>query len=277
MIASPGDVLPERDLIRDLLHEWNFIHSVSTKTILEPVGWETHSAPDLSGPAQELINERVLKDCDLLVGLFWTRVGTPTGKSVSGSVEEIQRHLDAGKPAMVYFSLAPVAPESLDAEQFKALLKFKDWCRSKGLIEEYENLSDLRSKFARQLPLMLRDNKYIRDLTASNAPAVVDTPSQIASIAKPQLSDEAKTLLIEASLDRNGYVLKTRTMSGTLVQTNGKSLIEDRANPRQVARWEFAIDQLLRMGLLKDVGVKGEVFSLTAEGFELADRLRVNG
>jgi hypothetical protein len=31
--------------------------------LLHPVGWETHSSPDLSAPAQELINDRVLKDC----------------------------------------------------------------------------------------------------------------------------------------------------------------------------------------------------------------------
>jgi hypothetical protein len=62
-----------------------------------PVGWEMHSAPDLAGRPQELINDRVLKDCDLLGGIFWTRLGTPTGESASGTVEEIKEHLAAGK------------------------------------------------------------------------------------------------------------------------------------------------------------------------------------
>ena len=43
-----------------------------------PVGWETHSSPDLGAPAQEQINERILEHCDLLIAVFWTRLGTPT-------------------------------------------------------------------------------------------------------------------------------------------------------------------------------------------------------
>ena len=107
MIASPGDVLEERNVARDIIHEWNYIHSPSTNTVLIPVGWETHSPPDLGGRPQQLINDRVLKDCDLLVGIFWTRLGTPTGESASGTAEEIEKHIAAGKPAMVYFSAKP--------------------------------------------------------------------------------------------------------------------------------------------------------------------------
>ena len=87
MIASPGDVLDARRLVRDLIHEWNYVHSLPNNIVLMPVAWETHTSPELSARPQELINERVLKDCDLLIGLFWTRLGTPTCKAASGSVE----------------------------------------------------------------------------------------------------------------------------------------------------------------------------------------------
>jgi hypothetical protein len=118
----------------NLLFDWNYVHSLTTKTILTPVGWDTHASPDLGGRPQKLINERILKDCDLLVGIFWTRLGTPTGTSESGTVEEIKTHLAAGKPAMVYFSDAPVAPASVDPKQFEALRKFRAWCEQQGLI-----------------------------------------------------------------------------------------------------------------------------------------------
>ena len=142
MIASPGDVFDEREVVRDIIHEWNYVNSISTNAVLMPVGWDTHSAPELSGRAQELINAQVLRDCDLLVGIFWSRLGTPTGEAASGTVEEIERHLDAGKPAMVYFSAAPVAPQSLDPDQFAALQEFRSWCEGKGLIETYANGTD---------------------------------------------------------------------------------------------------------------------------------------
>ena len=110
MIASPGDVYEEREVIREVVHNWNYINSTRTKVILIPAGWKTHTAPELGTRPQELINSRILRDCDLLIGVFWTRLGTPTGKSESGTVEEIEEHIKAGKPAMIYFSSKPAAP-----------------------------------------------------------------------------------------------------------------------------------------------------------------------
>src|SRR5450759_2687500 len=136
MIASPGDVLEHRQVIRDVVHEWNYINSLHTNVVLMPVGWETHSSPELgSKKAQDLINERILKDCDLLVAVFWTKLGTPTEQSLSGSAEEIERHLKAGKPAMVYFSTAPFAEESVDMGQYRLLGEFREWCNDRGLTE----------------------------------------------------------------------------------------------------------------------------------------------
>jgi hypothetical protein len=49
MIASPGDVNEERKIIREVLSEWNAVNSEMRKIVLLPVGWETHSAPEISG------------------------------------------------------------------------------------------------------------------------------------------------------------------------------------------------------------------------------------
>ena len=97
MIASPGDVADERDIIRSVIHDWNDVNAAATRVMLTPVGWETHAAPELGARPQELVNARVLKDCDLLVGVFWTRLGTPTGKEQSGTVEEINQHVKQKK------------------------------------------------------------------------------------------------------------------------------------------------------------------------------------
>ena len=164
MIASPGDVLSERNVAREVLHDWNSIHSLTTKTILTPVGWDSHISPDLGGRPQKLINERVLKDCDLLVGIFWTRLGTPTGTSESGTVEEIKTHIAEGKPAMVYFSDAPVAPASLNPAQFEALGKFKAWCQQEGLISRYDNVPDFQTKFARELQIQMNTHPFLKKL-----------------------------------------------------------------------------------------------------------------
>ena len=56
MIASPGDVAEERQVIREMIHEWNDINSARSKVMLTPIGWETHTSPELGVRPQKLIN-----------------------------------------------------------------------------------------------------------------------------------------------------------------------------------------------------------------------------
>lgn len=88
-IASPGDVKEERSIVREVLAEWNDINSEKRALVLLPIGWDTHSTPEMGSPAQEIINKRVLKTADILIGVFWTKVGTPTDRYPSGTIEEI--------------------------------------------------------------------------------------------------------------------------------------------------------------------------------------------
>lgn len=286
MIASPGDVSEERNLIRDILHEWNDIHSISMNYVLLPVGWETHSSPDLGGRAQSLINTNVLSKCDLLVGVFWTRIGTPTGEAESGTAEEIRKHLDAGKPAMVYFSTAPVAPESLDPMQYKALKDFKEWCKGKGLIEQYDNLAAFSEKFRRQVQIIIRDNDYLKALSKvsknDTAAIVVREEDTIGKIsvktpigtkADTPLSSEARRLIIEASKDKSGVIMSIRYLSGQAIKTNNINFA-DSGDRRSVARWEAAIEQLTSLGMIVSLGHKNEIYKVTAKGYELADALQ---
>ena len=125
MIASPGDVASERNIIREMIYEWNAVHSKARKIVLLPVGCESHTSPEMGKRSQEIINKQVLYKCDLLVGVFWTRIGTSTGEYISGTVEEIEKHIDAAKPAMLYFSDQPARLDSVDSVQYEKLQEFK--------------------------------------------------------------------------------------------------------------------------------------------------------
>ena len=160
LIASPSDVGDERKIVPEVINEWNTVSTLKTGSILMPVKWETHSAPLLGGRPQGIINDQLVKDCDLLVGLFWTRIGTHTGSAISGTVEEIQEFVQQEKPVMLYFSQSPVSPESIEINQFSKLKKFKEDMRLRGLTEEYSSLDDFRQKFTRQLAINL-DNLFI--------------------------------------------------------------------------------------------------------------------
>jgi hypothetical protein len=117
LIASPSDVEDERDIAVKVIHEWNDLNSYSRKVTLLPLRWETHTAPDYNTRPQEVINRAVVDECDLLVGIFWTRIGSPTGTAVSGTLEEIDRVGKAGKPIMLYFSRVEIDPDKIVVEQ----------------------------------------------------------------------------------------------------------------------------------------------------------------
>ncbi len=267
MIASPGDVSVEKNITREVIHEWNAINSDTRKIVLLPVSWDTHSTPEMGDRPQALINKQVLKDCDLLVGVFWTRIGTPTGESPSGTVEEITEHIKAGKPAMIYFSAAPVVPDSIDASQYAELNKFKNKCKSDGLCETYSDVNDFRSKFSRQLQTVLNKHTYFT--------VISQTPSEMeikeSAVPKiPPLSQEAQILLKEASQDPNGNIIQLEFIGGFQIQTNNKTFGNDEG-PRDEAVWKGALRELERFGLIMDRGYKREVFEITREGYQVAE------
>jgi len=272
MIASPGDVATERTVIRDAIHEWNNVHADKEEIVLMPTGWESHSAPSMGDRPQGIINKQVLANCDLLIAVFWTRLGSPTGKARSGTVEEIEKHLKAGKPAMIYFSSVPVVPESVDQEQYKALLKFKEELRTRGLFETYDSISVFKDKLTRQLAQTVI-HKFIPKKKEPRNVGPSRTAISPSRLNLPALSVEASQLLTEASLDTSGVVLRLRTFQGLTIQTNGRNLV-DSPDPKIEASWEEAVRNLTDNGLLQVRGGNGEVFSVTDAGFQVADILR---
>ncbi|WP_271085671.1 hypothetical protein [Brevundimonas sp. NIBR11] len=90
LIASPGDVDEERQAIPEVIARWNNANAEANGVVLLPVKWETHSAPLMGDRAQGVINDQVVNSCDMAIGVFWTRLGSPTGVSESGTAEEIE-------------------------------------------------------------------------------------------------------------------------------------------------------------------------------------------
>lgn len=269
MIASPGDVASERTIIRDVIYEWNAVHSQRRNIVLLPIGWETHSSPEMGQSPQEIINNQVLERCDLLVGVFWTRIGTPTSEYVSGTVEEIEKHMSLGRPTMLYFSSQPAALDDVDNEQYSQLKYFKKACQSRGLYESYDNHSGFRDKFYRQLQLKLNEHPLFQIEGLKQENQIVEPSTRL-----PDISGEARILLKEASQDVNGTIMHLRHLGGTNIQTNGKNFIESNER-REVARWEAAIDELCTSDLLIERGHKGEIYEISNLGYQVADMIQL--
>lgn len=101
-------------------------------------------------------------------------------------------------------------------------------------------------------------------------------PSQIMQTENKNqidISIEAKTILLKAINDKHGYISRSRTMRGTEISTNGQNLITDQ-NPRTIAKWEYALDELLDNNFIEERGYKGEAFTITHKGYEYANTLK---
>lgn len=157
LIASPSDVDDEREVAVRIIQQWNDLHSTVRKVVLLPLRWETHTAPDFGTRPQEVINRAIVDECDMLIGVFWTRIGSPTGISDSGTLEEIERVGTAGKPIMLYFSHVGIDPEKIELDQIEKLRAFRNQTFPKGLVESYRSVLEFREKFARQLEIKVRE------------------------------------------------------------------------------------------------------------------------
>lgn len=159
LIASPSDLTEERQIVTEAVYEWNAQHATAESVILLPVKWETYALPESGVRPQDAINRSLVARCDILVGLFWTRIGTPTGVADSGTVEEIDQFVANGRPAMLYFSSRPVDPNRLDLKQYRKLRAFKDATYKKALTGEFQGGDELRQALLRDLMRQVRELK----------------------------------------------------------------------------------------------------------------------
>src|ERR1700732_2744862 len=156
LIASPSDVMDEREIAVRVIQQWNDLNAAERQLVLLPLRWETHSAPEYGRRPQEIINRQVVDHCDLLIGGFWTRVGSPTGTASGGTIEEIERVASQSKPVMLYFSQAKQDPDKIDLGQLEALRKFKAKTFPAALVENYTDAVEFRDKLSRQLDIQIK-------------------------------------------------------------------------------------------------------------------------
>jgi len=167
LIASPSDVQKERAAIEKAIHEWNSINSIKSEKVLIPVMWETDSVPLQGDRPQGILNDMMVKDCDLLIAAFWTKLGSYTGIERSGTVEEIKYFIKQKRPALIYYSKKPL-PQNHDPEQWNALKDFKKSISTSGIQESFDGEAELSMKVLRHLCAVLDNMKVAPTVTAKD-------------------------------------------------------------------------------------------------------------
>ncbi|MDX5868493.1 hypothetical protein SIL80_21925 [Bacillus cereus group sp. BfR-BA-01119] len=159
LIASPSDVLKERELVTQAIYEWNASNSKYEGIVLLPIKWETHSTPEYDGlDTQEVLNRQFVRECDILVGIMWTKVGSPTQKANSGTLEEIEEFIKTRKPIKMYFSKASL-PHDVNTVELEKLRTFKKTYQNQGIYKDYEDLKELKEQVMKDLTYEVRKIK----------------------------------------------------------------------------------------------------------------------
>jgi len=272
LIASPSDVPKERHVAKEVVHAWNSDHAEDERIILQPLLWETDSYPQAGGSPQELLNRGIVNKADLLIGIFWTRLGTPTANATSGTVEEITKHVNAGKPAMIYFSSAPVVPDSVDSEQYKLLKAYKNELSSRALYSGYSSIDEFRTKLQSNVRQAVVNDEYFSQHRRALGVGDSNPQSEAPSLEVPTLRPEAKELLLEAVKDPNGEILNISSIGGRSISANKRNFIMSE-EPRERARWEEALIEIEDKRLISSPNSKRQIFRVTNLGYSIADKL----
>jgi len=246
LVASPGDVEEERNAIPEIISEWNNVNAELHNVVLLPIKWETHSAPLMGDRPQGIINNQVVTSCDMAIGVFWTRLGTPTGASESGTAEEIEWFIDNNKPVMLYFSSRELNPSKLDIEQYTALKNFEKKMQKIGLTGSYSTITDFREQLLRQLSINV---KMLMSGDPVEKPTVKETKEKTASLKK---------IIKEGQVFMQDYE-KDGKVKSFLVKGDTKSIKDD----------------LKKIGGRWNNTLKGWIFSKSKE-IEVAEYLKKN-
>lgn len=310
-VGSPSDVAEERGIletvVREASHDWLEDHSYA----VELVRWETHTYPGFGEDAQDVVKREIGDSYDVFIGIMWARVGTPTGRAESGTVEEFNEAYERFKSdpnsvhLMMYFKTAPVPYDEIDPFQITKVREFKQRVADLGgFYQEFLHSDDFGVLVRRHL------TQYLRDKRRQSGPseAATEQPHAAAQVERDSgdsLEEDEETGLIDlleeserASEDVNTSIgamrealesLGAKTASRTSEMQAAASLPEDkkRKEVKRVAKgaagdmddYVAVIEAQLpvfRDGLSSSLRSFGQVASLSID-FESEDAEQLEG
>lgn len=171
LISCPGDVAPVVKLINSVVKKFNDAYSDILAIRLNAKHWSNSSYNQSGGKAQALLNKQFIHDCDAAIAIFWTRFGAPTDKYGSGTEEEIEDMLAAGKQVFLYFCEKPIDPQLLLSENTRdQYQKVKDYQKKyadegKGIYASYSSDKEFKEKLFAHLSMHFLTMKKVEEVS----------------------------------------------------------------------------------------------------------------
>lgn len=153
LISCPSDVAEYISTIELAVNYFNNNFGRLNGVIIRTIHWSKNAFPTMGAPPQALLNRQIVDGSDMVIGVFWTKFGTPTKDYGSGAEEEIERMIAQGKPVFLYFLDMPVSPSKIDHAQYARVCEFKKRHKGDGIYFEITDTNQLAIKFCDHLAL----------------------------------------------------------------------------------------------------------------------------
>jgi len=198
VVASPGDVQSEREVLPKVIEELNHSTAGDRGLRLELTRWETDTHPGFHNLGPQGLIEPILKitDCDLLIGIFWKRFGTPTRDGKTGTEHEFLTAYRSWKKKrspqiFVYFNQKAYSPKSkAETDQWGQVLDFQGNYPKEGLWWPYNGKADFEKIVRNHLI------NYIRNLPEPDG-LILEQPLPGLSVEILQPGGELRNLLVQ--------------------------------------------------------------------------------
>lgn len=183
LIGGPSDAQEIRTKARDVLTEWSQQHSEDEGIVLLPSMWEIDSRPEYGAHPQSLINMQVVEKCDAMIAVFKSHVGTPTVEHISGTVEELHKIHESGKPVMLYLYDGEISQHIARSTDYQRYAQFEAELKTQGLYSRYSSADEFTtslkshlSKLAQSLPRLALTDSPQHESEVASQPDETDTP-----------------------------------------------------------------------------------------------------
>ncbi len=266
MIGSPSDIQEEVDTAIKVINRWNYLNSESTNIILMPLHWSINTYPTSGTHPQKSINKQLVSKSDLMISIFGTKVGTPTDTEISGTVEEINEHLNADKDVMVFFKLSIEDISSIDVQQLQKIKEFKDSIKDRVLWCDFTSNEVFEKILYEKIQLFVNDHWKN---------AQVFTPILPSRSGQLQLSDDEKQRLVEWTNEQNAESASFSFNRGYLYRLGYKQYEVNEG--RENAEWEDFFKRLRNADLIEIDRYNKEgrpIYKLTKAAYEYVDELK---
>lgn len=222
LIASPSDTQELRRVARQAIEDWNSFNADELQVVFLPLLWERDTIPEINRP-QGAVNRQLVDQADVIVAMFWTRLGSPTGEAVSGSAEEVEKGINDERPVLIYFCEKPFPPEIISPAELERLTAWKSEIQERALTHTFIT----EEEFAQKLHLAL--TKLAREKFTRKAPETLESTALRISEAAARRAEPLAKVDVERELkgfSKSGSP-QYRTRHTLVIENQGTAAAED--------------------------------------------------